>query len=161
MTPWDHRPREVKYLLNPAFCSGVLTSCALAYEGKSGEPMPLALAFLCLPIVLHGDTRRALPKTVNANLNNWLLNNRIVTVGFARRARSLLPYTREALSFGASRGILQVTPQGVKSNLTKPAQIYRQSPSLELHAKAARNLGIWFAESGSPSMIYSLWGVAP
>jgi len=133
----------------------------MGYEYKTNEPMPLALAFLCLPVVLHGDTRRALPKSSLANLNNWLLQNRVATAGFGSRARSMLPYTREALLFGAARGVLQVTAEGLRVAGITPAKLSRQSTELQEYAKAARNLGMWFAAAGSPSTIYALWGVAP
>lgn len=161
MTPWNERPREVRYLLNPAFCSAILASCAMGYEVRAKAPMPLALAFLCLPIILHGDTRRSLPRSGNASLNNWLLEHREATIGFGKRASSLLPYSREALMFGCSRGILEVVHEGLKSNVEKPASIYKQSQELESCAKAARYLGMWLADSGTPSTIYALWGVAP
>ncbi|MEP6756324.1 MAG: three component ABC system middle component [Chthonomonadales bacterium] len=161
MTNWVDRPREVKYLLNPAFCAAILASCVLGYRTRKNEPMPLALAFLCLPIVLHGDTRRALPKSTKSNLNSWLLSNRIITADFAKRAQSLLPFTREALLFGVSREVLMVSNNGIETSIDKLSTINASGTTIAEYAKAARNIGVWFAESGSTSTIFSLWGVAP
>jgi ABC-three component (ABC-3C) system Middle Component 3 len=106
MTRWEERPIEVANLLNPAFCGHVIYGCAEAHETEAGKPMPYALAFF-LPLVLHSDTR----STMKANTRHfevWLNVNPEIKVGLVTRARSLVPFTREALGFLQRSGTLTI-----------------------------------------------------
>src|SRR5262249_7113123 len=95
MTPWDPRPAAAANLLNPAFVATVLASCVQAHGAARG-PLPLPLAFLIAPVVLHRATREALPKSTATSLPGWLQDNAERLVGFGARARALVPFAREA-----------------------------------------------------------------
>jgi ABC-three component (ABC-3C) system Middle Component 3 len=107
MTRWEERPIEVANLLNPAFCGHVIYGCAEAHESEADKPMPYALAFLVLPLVLHSETR----STMKANTRHfevWLSVNPEIKVGLATRARSLVPFARETLGFLQRSGTLTI-----------------------------------------------------
>jgi len=53
MRSWIERTNEVAYLLNPAFCGRILYASVKEYENKANQPMPFALIYLILPLVLH------------------------------------------------------------------------------------------------------------
>src|SRR6202521_325469 len=97
MRPWEDRPAEVANLLNPAFCGWIIFQCVKSHIDESdGRPMPYALAFLVLPLVLHRYTRETM-KSTTRHLQVWLNGNQQSKIGLAERARSLVPYSREAL----------------------------------------------------------------
>src|SRR5689334_21046467 len=122
MLPWKQRPFELANLLNPAFCSLILYEAISAYQKKNMQGMPYALAFLILPVVLHRQTRNALPVSTNTNIHPWFQNNCEVRVGFAQRVRSMLPYTREAIIFGLQSKIIQIDDNGnISITNVKPA----------------------------------------
>ena len=58
MRPWTTRPREEANLLNPPFCSLLLTLATEHYERTAKVNMPYVYAFLVLPIVLHTTPSR-------------------------------------------------------------------------------------------------------
>jgi Family of unknown function (DUF6521) len=98
MRRWEDRPQEVAHLLNPAFCGQVIYECALSYAAQSERGMPYALAFLVLPIVLHPGTQQ----TMNSRTRHflvWVNSNQHIKVGLAERARALISYSREAITF--------------------------------------------------------------
>ncbi|MEL7360523.1 MAG: three component ABC system middle component [Bacteroidota bacterium] len=160
MTPWDDRPPEVAYLFNPAFCALLLRHAIKDYARERGEGMPLGLAALVLPVVLHGRTRRALPASTITHLHAWLEDNPEVQIGLAQRVESIAPHTREAILFALQRQVLTVT-DGLLTAPTVRLRAY--APDLGSEAEAcvrrAGFLGRWLARSGSPATILALWGL--
>src|SRR5215204_450597 len=73
MQPWAARVIEEANLFNPAFCATVLAKAADEFAKKANRPLPFALAFLILPIVLHHGTRSALPGSTVTSLLPWLV----------------------------------------------------------------------------------------
>ena len=65
---WSKRTREEHGLLNPSFCSILIWHAAFGHITGSAISASLAFeeAFLVLPIVLHEETRRVLPKTTHS-----------------------------------------------------------------------------------------------
>src|SRR3712207_6440195 len=106
---WRDRPPEAAYLLHAAFCALVLRAAVHAYRAERAAGLPLPLAFLVLPIVLHKRTRSALPTTARTRLHTWLASHPEMRVGFADRVTNLVPYTREAILFGVQHQAFQLT----------------------------------------------------
>jgi hypothetical protein len=125
--------------------------------------MPYPLIFLTPPIVLHEQTRSLLPRGTGTKLHVWLQNNPEVKVQFAERTQRLIPYTKEAIIFGLQREILTLDQHGnvnyLKRRLSTPSWQSGTEPD-DCITKAAF-LGRWFAESGDPGTIYTLWGISP
>ena len=73
MQPWAKRAVEEANLFNPAFCATLVTKAVADFGKKSDDrPLPFALAFLVLPIVMHHGTRQALPSSTVTALLPWL-----------------------------------------------------------------------------------------
>ena len=115
MQPWQARVVEEANLFNPAFCVTLLAKAADEFSKKGARPLPFALVFLTLPIVLHHGTRSALPASTVTSLLSWIQDNRDQLVNFAERVQGLRPITREALLFGMARahGVGEVGHAGV------------------------------------------------
>lgn len=160
MTPWDDRPPEVANLFNPAFCALLLRHAVKDYARERGEGMPLGLAALVLPVVLHGRTRDALPASTITHLHAWLEDNPEVQVGLAQRVDSMAPYTREATLFALQRRVLSVA-DGLLTAPSVRLQAYTPDPGSEAESciRRAGFLGRWFAKNGSPATVLALWGL--
>jgi hypothetical protein len=165
MTPWTNRSPEERALLNPSFFSLLFWHAATGHMEGGGTGLPFGTGFLVLPVVLHRETRESLPKMVTTSLPVWLDDNPLVRARLAERARTLVPYTREALLFGGTRGFLTVSEdrvlaeQGWKRKIS--ADLRRSSDEVRSCAKRADFLGRWFARAGSPATVMALMGVRP
>src|SRR5579871_5442366 len=112
MKTWAERPTELAYLFNPAFCGWVLREAIEGYASVQATGMPLPLAFLVLPVVLHQATRERLPGAVTTKLHVWLQEHPEVRIQFAERTKELASFTREGLLFLGTRGQLRITDDG-------------------------------------------------
>jgi ABC-three component (ABC-3C) system Middle Component 3 len=160
---WELRPIEVAHLLNPAFCGEVLCCAVRKYNDQSDEAFPFSLSFLVLPIVLHQSTRaRILPNT-REQMHVWLQANQDVRIGFAERARRLVPYTKETLSFLAQVDAIQID-KNAGIILLRGAK-RRTTPQTDDEVsdcyKKSGIVGRWFARAGNPANVYTMWGVKP
>jgi len=162
MKTWSQRAEEVAYLFNPAFCGEILRRCIKEYSETSSNPMPYALIFLALPLILHKTTRESVnPRTRQLHL--WLQANPEVRIEYAEHARRLVPITHEALTF-----LLQVKAISIDEDAQIGVLPYRQRnlPSqrtgeiAECYTKAAV-IGRWFARAGTSETVYTMLGVKP
>lgn len=134
------------------------------YSSNTNANQPFAISFLVAPVVLHKSTRESLPTTTRTSLVAWLGENPRVLVGFAERAKSLVPLVKEALLFASNGGLLQVEDARIVAG-TRPRAMARfeREASDEVRAclKKADFVGKWFALSGEYTTVMALWGVAP
>jgi hypothetical protein len=166
MKNWNDRVVEEANLFNPAFGAVLLAEAADHYDEKAHHGLPFALAFLVLPIVLHENTRRSLPKTTLTGLLPWVQEHRESLVGFSERVRQLQAVSREALLFGLQTEILRIDDQGlVKIGSRRKTVTNKRAPYFtdEVNECVERCgfLGRWFATAGPTSNIFSAWSVAP
>ena len=165
MKTWAERPTELAYLFNPAFCGWALREAFEGYASVRPAGMPLPLAFLILPIVLHRETRERVPRAVTTTLHVWLQEHPEARVTFAERARELATFTREALIFLGSLGQLRVADDGAVLAHGKlgrgKAPLLRESQELGEILAAAKFAGRWFAHAGEPATVFQMWGVCP
>jgi len=163
MIPWERRPLEIAHLLNPAFCGEVLRRCVVTYTSNATRPMPYALSFLVLPIVLHPPTR-ALIATRQRQFHAWLQQHPELKISFAERSRDLIPITREAITFLLQVGALALDDQGdlaaVGSTARSATTSDQNQETTDCYNKAA-TLGRLFAHAGTTATIYTMWGVKP
>src|SRR5262245_31843235 len=106
MQSWERRPIEEANLLNPAFCSLLIARSVEGYVETADRGLPFPISFIVLPILLHQDTRRSLPRSVATTMLGWIETNQTQLVGFADRVRRVRPYTQEALHFGLLHSVL-------------------------------------------------------
>ena len=165
MTQWLTRSQEERALLNPSFLSLLFWHAATGHMAEGNVGLPFSTSFLVLPIVLHGETRESLPKIVTTSLPVWLNDNQLVRARVAERARTLVPYTKEALVFGGVRCLLKLSAEAVSAErswkLKVTGAFVGSSDEVRSCAKRAHFLGRWFARSGSPATVMALLGVRP
>jgi hypothetical protein len=165
MRRWEDRPQEVAHLLNPAFCGQVLYECGRSHTATSGRGLPYALAFLVLPLVLHPGTRRTMDSHTRHFLV-WINGNPQVKVGLAERARALVPYCREALTFLYQTRIVAISEADASLSIVGRLRQRRRrtfQPGDDTRTCLSKSvvLGKWFARANSPSTIYASLGLMP
>lgn len=163
MKPWHLRPQEVANLLNPAFCAQVLYATVQSHVASNDRPLPYALAFIVLPLVLHRATRDTMDGRTT-HFQTWLNGHEEVKIGFSARARQTVPYTREALIFSLQTGSLALAPNGGLATGTDLKRIRRKVPQVDENEACigkAAILGRWLANAGSPATVFASIGVQP
>jgi hypothetical protein len=127
--------------------------------------LPFETAFLVLPMVLHRETRESLPKTVMTSLAVWLDEKSLARSRIADRSQMLVPFTKEALSFGGLHGLLLLKTGVVEANLDwkkkVTASLKACSDEVRTCAKRAEFVGKWFAKTGGVATVMALIGVRP
>jgi hypothetical protein len=165
MTLWTKRPAEERALLNPGFCSMILWYASAGHAATTNAGLPIEAAFLILPLVLHRETREALPVAVSTSLPVWAGQHPLVRARFPERARLLGAFTREALLFGGTYDLLAFERNIVtaRSERRKAVRAVLKTSSDEVRecARKAEFTGRWLAKSGSPSTVMAVLGVKP
>lgn len=165
MTLWEQRSREERDLLNPGFCANMLWHAAGGYSGGPGESLSFEEAFLVLPFVLHRETREELPCSTRTSLAVWLDEHPLARGRVVSRARLLVPFTKEALTFGGVHGFIRLDGGMLHADIDWNKSVTRilkeSSGEVRVCAKRAGFVGKWFAESGSAATVLSLIGVCP
>ena len=165
MTSWHERSIEERSLLNPGFCATLLWHAAHGYASERNMPMGIDLSFLVLPFVLHLETRESLPRAISTSLPTWLSEHPLVRTRLGERASMLCPFTREALVFGGSYGLLSLSQDGVRANdaMKRRVNAVSKTTSDEVRecAKRAEFLGKWLERAGRPETVMALLGVQP
>lgn len=118
-----------------------------------------------LPFVLHRATRETLPRTSRTSLAVWLEENPLARGRVASRAALLVPFTKEALMFGAIHGLIRLDKGSVRPVATWKHAVNRSlaesSEEVKNCAKRATFIGKWFAHAGSVATVLALIGVRP
>lgn len=148
-------------MLNPALLTAIIAAAAEEHARATGEPMPAGFAFLIAPLVLHRDTREALPKRTNSHWATWLSSNPVLQAGFPLRARSLVEPVRDGLRFGVANGVLSITPQGAIMGELAPAARRATVGDMASVTSAAGFVGRWLTRLDRPATAFALLGVAP
>jgi hypothetical protein len=157
---WERRPLEERVNYNPAFLALMLREAAGGYHQESERPLPVPLAFLVLPLVLHRASREALPKIISTSMPIWLQEHQFLRERFVARVRSVAPAAREALVVALSTGLLQLD-QGALALGEDAARARLGTTETRSIAARARFVGRWFSRAGDVETIFFLWGVRP
>lgn len=165
MTPWSQRSREERALLNPSFCASLLWHATRGYAGVGSGALSFEEAFLVLPFVLHRDTREALPRSTSTSLAVWLEENPLARGRIASRARILVAFTKEGMSFGGVHGLVRLEGGRLHAEEAWRRAVNRSlgasSDEVRECAKRAEFVGKWFALTGSAPTVLALIGVRP
>lgn len=159
--PWEARPPELAYLLNPAFCAVLLRAGARAHVAEMRRGLPLALAYVLLPVVLHKSTRDTLPATTRTRMLTWLATSPATRLGVADRIRSVAPYARETLLFAVRHDALTVDGDARLLPTRRRLRAYAPVEGSDAAAclRGADLLGRWFARAGDPATVLAAWGI--
>jgi hypothetical protein len=164
MTQWLGRPQEERALLNPAFCSTLLWHAAVERKG-SARLLSFEECFLVLPLILPSFTRDALPTRTATPLSMWLEANPLEQRRLVRRSRLMVPFTRVALLFGATRGMFRITNGMLVPNEKYKTKVKRfeheSSDEVRGCIQKAKLVSKWFLKTGDPSTVFTLLGVRP
>jgi hypothetical protein len=165
MTAWVERSREERVLLNPGFCATLLWHAARGYASNGDGALSFEETFLVLPFVLHRDTREAIPHSGRTSLAVWLDDNPLVRGRVTSRARLLVPFTKEALTFGGVHGLIRLEGGRLLGEGTRRRAINRtlaeSSDEVKGCARRATFIGKWFSKTGSAATVLALIGVRP
>jgi len=165
MTPWSQRSREERALLNPGFCANLLWHAARGHASVHAQALSFEEAFLVLPLVLHRETREALPRNKRTSLAVWLYGNPLTRELIAGRARLLVPFTKAGMILGGVQGLIRLDQGRLHAEEAWKRSVSRslKSSSDEVRscAKRAEFVGMWFAQAGSATTVFALIGVRP
>ena len=165
MIDWSKRAEEERALLVPSFSATLLWQAATGHHSEVKRGVPLELSFLVLPIALHRGTRELLPKSVVTSLPVWLDENPLVRSGIAERARTLVPFTKDAMTFGGTRGMFLISPREIAAvtGWKRKVNSVVKGTSQEVAdcVKRAEFVGRWFARIGNGATVMALLGVRP
>jgi hypothetical protein len=165
LIPWKERTLEERRLLNPAFSAQLIWRAARGHAVSGQPPLSFEVAFLVLPIVLHGEIREALPRNTRTSLAVWLDLQPLAKSSIAAGAQRLVPFTKEALHFGGKHGFLRlegahVIPSEQWSQREKQVA-NRATYEVKDCVKRAEFLGKWFAQTGSAATVLALLSLRP
>lgn len=162
MKPWDQRPFEVRNLFNPAFCGVILFRALHGFEEENPVGMPFSLSLLVLPLCLHKDTRLVLAEHSRGYFLKAVEKHPRVLVGFAERARHLIPFALEAFGILMERGCFTVAEDGrLKSVDNKVRKTVTGTDESIACQRVARFIGREFARIGDRTTVYTSLGVRP
>lgn len=165
MTAWSRRSREERTLLNPAFCASLLWHATQGYAGTREGLLSFEEAFLVLPIALHKETREALPRDTRTSLAVWLEDNPLTRGRIASRARLLVPFTKEGITFGGLHGFIRLEDGRLRGDAAWKRPVSRtlrsSSDEVRMCSKRAEFAGKWFALAGSAPTVLAVMGMRP
>ena len=168
MKPWIERTHEERHLLNPAFCTALLWSAARGAATRASLPrtsLSFLEAFLVLPLVLHQKTRKTIPNILTSSLPVWISAQPLFVAILPSRARSLVPYTKEAITFGGRYQLLRILEDQIINSAETDRSINRMlrqtSDEVRECMKKAEFVGKWFAHTGARETIFTLFGIRP
>lgn len=167
MLPWEDRPFEIAYGLNPAFLSILLYQAIEAFERQEEKGMSYALSMLIIPMIFYTPIRTKLPEDHNKSLYDWIENNPETLINFPNMVNQLIPYSKESIIFAMQQHLITISSVGnfkvVKKLSMKSInklEWLSDSRTYEMNEKA-KFLGKWFALQGSPEVIYRKLGIKP
>jgi hypothetical protein len=157
---WSQRPIEQRTLLNPAFLAVLVTEAARGYVEERRSPLPFALVFLAVPVIVHEPTRESLP-TISTSMFAWLQRHPQARVHIPPLAVQFVSPVREAVRLGARHGALAFTARGAlePAALSKPARGAQTGDLLRCRSRA-HFVGRWMARAGDPGTVLSAWGLS-
>jgi len=160
---WTERNTIVANLFNPAFCGEIIRATAKEYNKHTNTKFPYAFTFIVLPIVLHNDTRERMPRSVRTYFFVWVEQNDDLFFDFAKRTRSMVKYTKEALSFLLIHNKIQITKNAEIITTNENVKKIKKEDYQEYNdiLKKAQMLGRWLSSTSDVKSIYSFLRITP
>jgi Family of unknown function (DUF6521) len=158
---WMSRPTVLRNLFNPAFLGVLLSRATEEYAGSGMAPV---LAYVALPLILHRETRKALPYNTRTSLTAWTQDHPELLIAFPEHVRKMRPFTEEAIIFACSTKLLRFDEltgklrRGYEAPATDPEDVLADASDCLSKAKL---VGRWLAKSGSTATIFALLGIRP
>lgn len=161
--PWKDRNKIVANLFNPAFCGEILRTVVKEYNKYTNTQFPFAFSFLVLPILLHKETREKMPRSTRTYLFVWVEENDSLFFDFPTRTRSMVKYTKEAISFSMMYNKMFITDEGFIKSSDEKIKKYSDEDHEEYNEilKKAEMLGKWLSQTSDVKSIYSFFRITP
>lgn len=163
---WHDRPIEEANLFNPAFLCALVHEFLKDYEKAQKDGAPITLVVIAMTATLHRASRERLPNRTVTPLYGWLQENEDLLVGFASRAKNIVPYVKEAILFGMATETLaagkghDLLPGAKKATFPK-SFVDMTTPEMKSIIDRAKFMGRWLSNSGSEISVVAAWGVKP
>ncbi len=151
-------------LFNPAFLARLLHAAASDYEKAVERAMPVALAFLAVPLVLHKPTRDDLPTHASSQMQAWIREHPRHMARLDARVVGMRPFIGVAVRFGLQHGVLTSADGRLGAGTVKRRpRGHAALESAEVHdcLRVAGFLGRWFARQPDTATLLALWGLQP
>ena len=160
---WIERNTIVANLFNPAFCGEIIRVVAMEYNKHTNAKFPFAFSFIILPILLHKETREKLPRTTRTYFFVWVEENDNLFFDFSTRAKSLVKFTKEAISFSIAYNKLIINESSEIEPDMSRVKVYQGEEYDEYNAilKKAQMLGKWLSFTSDVKSIYSFLRITP
>ena len=151
-------------LFNPAFLTRLLHAAASDYEKAVERAMPVALAFLAVPLVLHKPTRDDLPTHASSQMQAWIREHPRHMARLDARVVAMRPFIGVAVRFGLQHGVLTSADGRLGAGTVKRrprGHAELESAEVQTCLRAAGFLGRWFARQPDTATLLALWGLQP
>lgn len=142
------RLSELERVYNPALGAFLVWRTGQGYFAEASYGLPIPLAYLTLPIALHGESRDALIRT-NPGSGLSLFAAKLGTkqedlLAIHERALALRPLSHASITAAALANMLHLDPVSAKLLPldTKPPTL---SPDIAKLGRACEKLGMWLA----------------
>jgi hypothetical protein len=163
MREWKQRNPIVANLLNPAFCGEIIRRTARAYNKSTNTKFPFAFTFIVLPILLHKKTRERMPTTTRSYLFAWVEDNEDIFYDFSKRAKSMVPFTKESLLFLLQNNLIKVDKNGQIEIIERRMKRFKGDDLEEINSilKKSEMLGKWLSSNSNVNSVYSFFRITP
>jgi len=160
---WHERNTIVANLFNPAFCGEILRVAADSYNSNCSTKFPYAYSFIILPILLHKPTRDKMPRSTKTYFFVWVEQNDGLFFDFAKRTKSMVKYTKEALLFLLAYKRIELNGNGEIETFKVKSKIVKDENHEEFNEiiKRAEMLGKWLSINNDVKSIYSFLRIMP
>ena len=160
---WEERNTIVANLFNPAFCGEIIRVAALSFNKETSKKFPFALSFLVLPILLHKETRDRLPKSTKTYFFVWVEKNDDLFFDFSKRTKSMVKYTKEAISFLLLYKKIEFNEDGEIDTTNRKWKKIEKDEYEEYNdiLKKAEMLGRWLGRTSDVKSLYSYFRITP
>jgi hypothetical protein len=158
MVPWRERAPEERRSLNPALITQVVRVGVAGHQQEVASGLPYALAFPLVAIVMHAETRAALPRAVSTSLVAWVREHELIRYQIGPRTSEFGPLIREGILLGLRTGAVELMG-GALTAASSAAPRATGHAELDELLRAAHKVGRWFAKVGSASTTLTLLGI--
>lgn len=151
-------------LFNPAFLARLIRDAVNDYGEDARQNMPVSLAFLLVPLVLHKPTRDDLPTVASSQMQTWIREHPRHLAQLGTRVIGMRSFVGLAIRFGLHHGVLTSEDGRIGSGSVKRRpRGYNESESLEVQEclRASRFLGRWCARQSDAATLLAVWGLRP